>query len=154
MIRPRRHQELFKDWVPSRLRSGKEMRWHQEDDERRNGSTPLALALSFRQLYLEATWIYDSGNTFNFEKGSYPLILEDFAAAIGSYNARSITAVPFDAVGPSYIQRLSVLPSLKQLTINGPLRYLVHDRMYYNMNWLPELSTYAKNHPSAVVRAG
>lgn len=100
MIRPRRHQELFKDWVPSRLRSGKEMRWHQEDDERRNGSTPLALALSSQQLYLEATWIYDSGNTFKFEKGSYPLILEDFAAAIGSYNASSITAVRFDAVGP------------------------------------------------------
>ena len=136
------------------LATGKELRLHQEDDEQRIGSTPLALAISSRQLYLEATWIYYSGNAFNFEKGSYPLILEDFAAAIGSYNASSITAVRFDAVGPSYIQRLSVLPNLKQLTINGPLRYLVYDRMYYNMNWLPELSTYAKNHPSVVVRAG
>ena len=129
MIRPGRHQEYVRNLVPSRLRSGKEMQWRQEDDERWIGSTPLALALSSRQLYLEATLIYYSENTFNLEEGPYPLILEDFTAAIGSYNAGSITDVRFGAIDFSYIQPLSVLRGLKQLTIKGPLSDLVYKRM-------------------------
>lgn len=72
IIRSHGRQESIKKFVPSYLRSSKEFQRHQEDDERRINSKSLALALLCRQLYLEATMIHYSENTFHFQIRLYP----------------------------------------------------------------------------------
>lgn len=66
IILPHGRQGFISKIIPSRLRSGKELQRHQQDDKRRINSTSLALAFVCRQLYLEAALIYYSENTFRF----------------------------------------------------------------------------------------
>lgn len=142
-----------------RLRRGHESQGHQAGDERRMNPTPLALALTSRQLYLEAVTIYYGENIFdfyiNFSFFNYEM-LKEFIAAVGPQNASSITAARF--VPTKYdLERvycpidpfLSVLPLLKQIIIYVP-------------SWVPQLPLYAspkvslvdacaQSHPSAVI---
>ena len=149
MVRPRARQEFMKKMVPSRLRSGKELQWHQEDDERRMNSTPLALAHTSRQLYLEAALIYYSENMFNFgDKESSSLT--EFVAAIGPQNASSITAARFNTMDASFFQYIDVLPGLKQLAFSTaffPYRYTCYD-----CERLAKLYAYTQRHPSVTIQ--
>lgn len=161
MIRLRGRQKSTKSLVPSRLRSGNGPRGHQEDDEQRMKPTPLALALTSRQLYLEATLIYYSENTFNFGGRWFKLdsMLKEFIAVIGPLNASSITAASFRATNTYIgIERLhcqidpflSVLPGLKQITINIPPGARITPLCTVPGTTL--VDAYAQSHPSAVIK--
>lgn len=159
VIRLHERQRFVQDLVPSRLRSGREIQGHKEDDDRRIVSTSLALALSSRQLYVEVALIYYSENTFHIQ---YPrclnqadssfnraYMLERFTAAIGPQNASSVTAASFDDICCLLCQNLSVLPGLKQLTVNGPL---YPPSTYFNTFWPSQLRAYAQSHLSLVIK--
>lgn len=124
---PHGRQEFIQGLVPSCLRSGRELQRHRE---RRTNSTPLALAFTSRQLYLEVTPIYYSENSFYFPNLWYctsaESALENFTAAIGPQNASNITAVYFDTLFCPLNQYLTVLTGLKQLTVY-PLRKTPRD---------------------------
>ena len=152
MIRPHKRQRLVQDLVPSRLRSGRNIQGHKEDDDRRMISTSLALAFSSRQLYVEVALIYYKENTFHFQ---YPRcldradsMLERLTAAIGPQNASNITAASFDDIC-CLCQNLSVLPGLKQVTVNGPLYPLP---TYFNEFWPSRLRAYAQSHLSLDIK--
>ena len=60
------------------------------------GSSPIALALTSRQLYLEAISIYYSKNTFCFpDHYDSPHVLPEFLTAIRPHNASNIIAARF-----------------------------------------------------------
>lgn len=133
MISLYRRQRYMESLTPSPLRSGNEHQGYKEDDEQRLKPTPLALALTSRQLYLEATLIYYSENTFHFndewprQGGDRDPMLREFIAAITPSNASSITAARFMATFKSFeIMHCLIeailwrLPGLKQITINVP----------------------------------
>ncbi len=150
-----RRQRLFRALVPSRLRSGKEIQGHKEDDERRINSTQLALALTSRQLYLEAALIYYSENTFHFLSAycsnGADSMLENFTAAIGAQNAGSITAGRFHDSPSLVTQDISVLPGLKQLTVTCILVYPPF-LGYWDRYWHSMLNMYAEIYPSVVIK--
>ncbi|KAL9068690.1 MAG: hypothetical protein Q9161_006004 [Pseudevernia consocians] len=159
LIRPHKRQRLVQDLVPSRLRSGREIQGHKEDDDWSMSSTSLALAFSSRQLYVEVALIFYSENTVHFQ---YPRcldradssfnradsMLERFTGAIGPQNASSITAASFDDIC-CLCQNLSVLPGLKQVTVNGPL---YPPPTYFNDFWPSQLRAYAQSHLSLVTK--
>ena len=158
MIRLCGRQKSKKILAPSYLQS---CDWgHQEDDEQRINTKPLALALTSRQLYLEATLMYYSENTFNFEEGWFWLddsILEGFIAAIGPQNVSSIAVARID---PIHVQSkgiyypinpfLSILPSLKQITINIPRS--ARGLTLYDSSWTSLMDACAQSHPSVVIK--
>lgn len=158
MIRLCGRQKSKKILVLSHLRS---CDWgHQEDDEQRINTKPLALALTSRQLYLEATLMYYSENTFNFEEGWFWLddsILEGFIAAIGPQNASSIAAA---RINPIHVQSkgiycpidpfLSMFPGLKQVTINIPRD--ARGLTLYDSSWTSLMGACAQSHPSVVIK--
>ena len=150
-----RRQRLLQALVPSRLRFGKEIQGHKEDDERRINSTQLALALTSRQLYLEAALIYYSENTFHFlsacRSNGADSMLEKFTTAIGSQNAGSITAGRFHDIHSLVSQDLSVLPGLKQLTVTSILVYPPFFG-FWDLYWHSILSMYAEIYPSVVIK--
>ena len=152
-IRPYKRQCLMKRMARSRLRSGKELQWHGIDDERRFNTTSLALAFASRQLYLETNFIYYSENTFAFDNSWYPSqlhqIFRSFAAAIGPQNASYITAVHFYTTNPSFIQYLSVLPSLKRLTYTAALLSFLSAS--HKSWWSRQMSWYAQKHPAVII---
>lgn len=151
IILPRGRQEFVRKIVPSRLRSGKELQRHQEDDERRINSTSLALALVCQQLYLEAALIYYGENTFCFLGDPGISMLETFIAAIGPRNASTVTAARF-YTGESCFPYLPLFPSLKQITVSPPLSWL-WDEEYFHDVWHPEMLVYAQNNPSVIIKA-
>ena len=154
LIHPYGRQYMMKKIVPSRLRSGKELQWHREDDDRWINSTSLALIHTSRQLYLETALIYYSENTFAFENNWYPFqvhnMLRAFTAAIGPQNASSITAARFYTINVSFIQHLSALPGLKRLTYNPAA--LFNHWACYEESWHLQIKAYAQSHPSVVIR--
>ena len=152
-IRPYKRLCLVRKLARSRLRSGKELRWHGVDDERRFNKTSLALTFASRQIYLEANFIYYSKNIFAFDNCWYPYYVHDvfrnFAAAIGPQNARCITAVHFYTTDPSFMKHLSVLRGLKQLTYTAPLlSYLSASHRDW---WSREMSWYAQKHRAVII---
>ena len=159
MISLYRRQRSTESLVPSPLRTGNEPQGHKEDDEQRMIPTPLALALTCRQLYLEATLIYYSENTFKFkDKWSRreDSMLKEFIAAITPSNASSITAARFKATHTG-LKRiyclidpfLWVLPGLKQITIIPPGACHLSLRTAF---WYPLVDACAQSHPSAVIK--
>ena len=154
MIRGARRQ-----LVPSRLRSGKELQGHREDDERKFNSTLLALSCTSRQLYQEAASIYYSENTFNFQSHSlndhlseHWRMIEEFAAAIGPQNAKSITAVHINTIVANFIPYLTVLSGLRQLTLGLHFwNKFGYQSACYHEFWAPQMNAYVQNHPSVVV---
>ena len=159
MISLYRRQGSMESLAQSPSLSGNEPQGHKEDDEQRMKPTPLALALTSRQLYLEATLIYYSENTFTFEGQWFDLdsMLKEFIAAITPSNASSITAASFRATD-NRIERLycqidpflSVLPGLKQITINVPQG--ARDVPLCNVSGTPLVDACAQSHPSAVIK--
>ena len=158
VIHPYGRQYMMKKIVPSRLRSGKELQSHRDDDKRWINSSSIALVFTSRQLYLEAALIYYSENTFTFENEWHPFqvheMLQAFVAAIGPQNASSITAAFFATTNASFIQYLFLLPGLKQLTYSaGPKPYTpLHETPYYKKIWLPQISSYTRDHPSVTIK--
>ena len=143
------HQELIKMLTPSRLRSGRELQHHHEDDQRRYKPMPLALALASRQLYIEAALIYYSKNTFDFAVDGLVATLQKFAAAIGTQNASSITTARFETPSPSLFQYLSVLPGLQKISISScNFRYMPEER---KKAWVLKMNAYAQRNPSVVI---
>ncbi|KAF6221495.1 hypothetical protein HO133_002351 [Letharia lupina] len=153
-VRPHGRQESIQGLVPSCLRSGRELQRHREDDERRTNSTPLALAFTSRQLYLEVTPIYYSENSFYFPNSWYCIsaesTLENFTAAIGPQNASNITVAYFDTLACPLNQYLSVLTGLKQLTVYPPPCAFVSTP--YITLWRSQMSRYAQSHASVVIK--
>ena len=152
-IRPYKRPCLMKKMARSRLRSGKELQWHGIDDERRFNTTSLALTFASRQLYQEANFIYYSKNTFALDNSWYPFelhqVFRSFAAAIGPRNASCITAVHFYTTDPSFMQHLSVLPGLKQLTYTAAL--LSYLSASHRSWWSRQMSWYAQKHPAVII---
>lgn len=150
-------QELASKITASRLRSGNELRSHQEDDQRRVASK-LAVAFTCRQLYLEVTPIYYRENKFHLpwwglsHRPSRGLSFrfncdnfKEFAEAIGSVNAASILSLRLDGY-TIFDEYHTYFPSLERL------EFALHPLWHcYNRDWLSGMISYVQKHPSTVV---
>lgn len=140
------------------LQRGREPRGYQADDGRRMDPSPLALALTSRQLYLEAALFYYSENIFDFRDACYNVnsTFKEIITVVGHQNASSITAARFwptefcfDGIYCHIDPFLTVLPGLKKIIIDTP-SFARHDPLYASPG-ISLVDACAQSHPSAVL---
>lgn len=132
----------------SRLRSGRELRLHREDDQRRIASK-LAVAFTCRQAYLEVTPIYYRENTFNISNGwrYSPNFnnVKTFAESIGSEKAASILSIRLVGSSGPLEGCLSQFSGLERLG------FFDQQFGFRRPEWVSEVISYVQKHPSTIV---